>query len=389
MRGANPSNGLSHYACLPVPASCPLTAEDLSLICLGMKEMNWRRAMGRRLRVERCACSASAAARPASIWRCCSRRQTRGTSSGSSSATGRTTRSAGASCSPTTRSAISRRPIPRPAREIAGCVQSLGRHRRPFQRAARSPRAATASAGSAASGCSTSCSARCEALGVELVFETDVTDDAPRLPRFRADLVIASDGINSRVRDALRATHSRPTSTSAAAGSSGSAPGSRSRRSRSRSSRPRMGWFQAHAYQYDGDTSTFIVETPEDVWQKAGLERMSQEEGIAFCERLFAPLPRRRAADEQRRRTCAGRRSGSAFRASSAAPGCTGANVDGRAVPIVLMGDAAHTAHFSIGSGTKLALEDAHRARARAARARATCAQRSARTRARARASKC
>src|SRR6266702_3028811 len=40
------------------------------------------------------------------------------------------------------------------------------------------------------------------------------------------------------------------------------------------------GWFQAHAYQYDGDTSTFIVETPEETWRASGLEAMSQEDGI-------------------------------------------------------------------------------------------------------------
>ena len=48
------------------------------------------------------------------------------------------------------------------------------------------------------------------------------------------------------------------------------------------------GWFQAHAYRFDGETSTFIVETPEAVWQAAGLAEMSKEDSIAFCERLFA-----------------------------------------------------------------------------------------------------
>jgi anthraniloyl-CoA monooxygenase len=48
------------------------------------------------------------------------------------------------------------------------------------------------------------------------------------------------------------------------------------------------GWFQAHAYKFDGDTSTFIVETPEAVWKAHGLDSMSQEDAIAFCEKLFA-----------------------------------------------------------------------------------------------------
>src|SRR5690606_37730483 len=48
------------------------------------------------------------------------------------------------------------------------------------------------------------------------------------------------------------------------------------------------GWFQAHAYQFDDQTSTFIVEAPEDVWRRAGLEDMEKEDSIAFCEKLFA-----------------------------------------------------------------------------------------------------
>src|SRR5512132_1912635 len=128
---------------------------------------------------------------------------------------------------------------------------------------------------------------RCEALGVELVFETDVADDVEAARDFGADLVIASDGINSRIRTRYLATY---------------APDVDVRRCRfvwlgTKKRFPAFtfafaqtehGWFQAHAYQYDGDTSTFIVETPEEVWQKSGIERMSQEEGIVFCEQLFA-----------------------------------------------------------------------------------------------------
>ncbi len=49
------------------------------------------------------------------------------------------------------------------------------------------------------------------------------------------------------------------------------------------------GWFQAHAYRFEDGTSTFIVETPEETWKAAGIDQMSQEEGIAYCEKLFAP----------------------------------------------------------------------------------------------------
>ena len=118
------------------------------------------------------------------------------------------------------------------------------------------------------------------------------------------------------------------------------------------------GWFQAHIYQFDGDTSTFIVETPEEVWLKAGLDRMSQEDGIRFCERLFAAQ-----LDGHPLLSNAGHLRGSAiwirFPRIVCAKWVHRIDVDGKAVPLVLMGDAAHTAHYSIGSGTKLALEDA------------------------------
>ncbi len=118
------------------------------------------------------------------------------------------------------------------------------------------------------------------------------------------------------------------------------------------------GWFQAHAYQYDADTSTFIVEAPEDVWARAGLEGMSQEEGIAFCERLFAKY-----LDGHRLMSNASHLRGSAIWIRFPRVVCRrwthwSEGPNRRRVPFVLLGDAAHTAHFSIGSGTKLAFED-------------------------------
>ena len=129
--------------------------------------------------------------------------------------------------------------------------------------------------------------ARCEELGVSLVFETNVTDEREVATQYGADLVIAADGLNSRIRARYATTYE---------------PDIDVRRCRfvwlgTRKLFPAFtfafeqtehGWFQAHAYQYDGDTSTFIVEAPEEVWRAAGLESMSQVEGIAFCERLFA-----------------------------------------------------------------------------------------------------
>ena len=199
--------------------------------------------------------------------------------------------------------------------------------------------------------------AKCEALGVELVYDTDVADDAAAAREFGADIVIASDGLNSRIRTRYADTFQ---------------PDIDHRRCRfvwlgTRQRFPAFtfafvhtphGWFQAHAYQYDAETSTFIVETPEETWRAAGLETMSQEEGIAFCERLFAPYlaghPLMSNASHLR---------GSAIWIRFPRVVCRKwvhwNEWDGKRVPVILAGDAAHTAHFSVGSGTKLALEDA------------------------------
>jgi anthraniloyl-CoA monooxygenase len=198
---------------------------------------------------------------------------------------------------------------------------------------------------------------RCEELGVRLVFETDAGDDQAVASRYGADLVVASDGINSRIRARYAATYQPEVDT---------------RHCRFvwlgttkkfdaftfAFEQTEYGWFQAHAYQYDGDTSTFIVETPEAVWRAAGLERMDQQAAVGFCERLFA-----RYLDGHALMANAGHLSGSAMWIRFPRIACREwvhwNTIDGREVPVVLMGDAAHSAHFSIGSGTKLALEDA------------------------------
>ncbi|MES2129585.1 MAG: bifunctional salicylyl-CoA 5-hydroxylase/oxidoreductase [Pseudomonadota bacterium] len=190
---------------------------------------------------------------------------------------------------------------------------------------------------------------RCEELGVKLVFETDVQDEAS----IDADLVIASDGLNSRIRTRYAVTYQ---------------PQVEARRCRFvwlgtkkkfdaftfAFKQTEHGWFQAHIYQYDGDTSTFIVETPEDVWRNSGLEAMSQAEGIAFCEALFADQ-----LDGHALMSNASHLRGSAMWIAFPRIVCNEWVHWNGDVPVVLMGDAAHTAHFSIGSGTKLALEDA------------------------------
>ncbi|MES2071805.1 MAG: bifunctional salicylyl-CoA 5-hydroxylase/oxidoreductase [Pseudomonadota bacterium] len=198
---------------------------------------------------------------------------------------------------------------------------------------------------------------RCEELGVRLVFETDVSDDQALAGEYDADLVIACDGLNSRIRTRYEDSYQ---------------PSIDNRKCRfvwlgTRKLFPaftfafeetEFGWFQAHAYQYDGDTATFIVETPEDVWLKAGIDQMSQEQAIAFCEKIFAKY-----LDGHALLSNATHQRGSANWIKFPRIICNNwvhwNSVNGKQVPVVLMGDAAHTAHFSIGSGTKLALEDA------------------------------
>ncbi len=191
---------------------------------------------------------------------------------------------------------------------------------------------------------------RCEQLGVKLVFETDVQGDE-QFPG--ADLIIASDGLNSRTRSRYAATY---------------APDVDLRKCRfvwlgthkrfdaftfAFEETPH-GWFQAHAYQFDGDTSTFIVETPEEVWRGAGLDRMEKDESIAYCESLFAGY-----LDGHELISNAAHLRGSAQWIRFPRVVCRSWVHHNGHAPVVLMGDAAHTAHFSIGSGTKLALEDA------------------------------
>ena len=198
---------------------------------------------------------------------------------------------------------------------------------------------------------------RCIALGVDLVFEADVQDDQATAAQYNADLLIACDGLNSRVRTRYAKTFK---------------PDVEMRDCRFvwlgtkktfdaftfAFEQTEHGWFAAHAYKFDADTSTFIVETPQAVWQAHGLDAMSQEDGITFCENLFAKYldgnPLMNNATHVR---------GSAIWIQFPRVVCEkwvhNESIDGKQIPIVLMGDAAHTAHFSIGSGTKLALEDA------------------------------
>ena len=198
---------------------------------------------------------------------------------------------------------------------------------------------------------------RCEAEGVELVFETEVDDALTQADAFGADLVLASDGANSRIRT-RHAEHFGPDIDLRHCRYVWFGTKRRFDAFTFAFEETPHGWFQAHAYRYDDDTSTFIVETPEPVWRAAGLDAMAQDEATAWCERLFA-----RYLDGHRLMTNAAHLRGSAnwlrFPRITCRTWSHWTSIGGRAVPIVLIGDAAHTAHFSVGSGTKLALEDA------------------------------
>jgi anthraniloyl-CoA monooxygenase len=190
---------------------------------------------------------------------------------------------------------------------------------------------------------------RCEELGVELVFETEADSDAD-YPE--ADLVIASDGINSRIRT-RHAEVFRPDIVT----------------------RPNRfiwlgthklydaftflfektehGWFQAHVYKFDATTTTFIVECPESVWKAHGLDQADPQQSIAFCEKLFEGNLKGAALMSNARHL-----RGSAWLNFQRVT-CDQWSLHNGRSHVVLMGDAVHTAHFAIGSGTKLAIEDA------------------------------
>jgi len=180
---------------------------------------------------------------------------------------------------------------------------------------------------------------RCRALGVRLEFEREVRD----LGEFEdADLIVGADGINGLVRRVYGEVFKPQVAVHP------------TKYAWFGSDLPLdaftfifrqnvHGLFQVHAYPFDAKTCTFIVECPEDAWRRAGLDSASEAESIAYCEALFQP-------ELQGRRLMSNRSLWVNFltlRQESWHKGNT-----------VVLGDAAHTAHFSIGSGTKLAMED-------------------------------
>ena len=183
---------------------------------------------------------------------------------------------------------------------------------------------------------------RARALGVELHFEAEI--DGPG--RFAdADLIVAADGVNSAVRT-RHAEHFKP-----------DIKWQRNHFLWLGTDRPleaftfdfaenEHGIWIGGGYRYNSDLATWIVEAPEATWDsaKAELEGLTQDETLAYMEGLWA-------------RSLQGHRFVANQSAWRVFPTIRCANWHFR--NIVLIGDALHTAHYSIGSGTKLAMEDA------------------------------
>jgi anthraniloyl-CoA monooxygenase len=110
------------------------------------------------------------------------------------------------------------------------------------------------------------------------------------------------------------------------------------------------GWMWAHAYQFDGDTATVIVECTQRTWDEWGFEQMSKEETIATCEHVFAAH-----LDGNPLMSNASHLRGSAVWMNFPRVICERWHHEN----VVLMGDAAATGHFSIGSGSRLAFDSA------------------------------
>ncbi|MGR3586803.1 MAG: bifunctional salicylyl-CoA 5-hydroxylase/oxidoreductase [Pseudooceanicola nanhaiensis] len=188
---------------------------------------------------------------------------------------------------------------------------------------------------------------RCRELGIEMRFETEVED----LDALKAeyDLVVAADGINSKTRTQYADAFKPEIDTRAC---KFVWLGTRAKFDDAFTfifKKTPHGWVWAHAYQFDADTATFIVECAEDTWRAIGFDTMSQEDSIAECERIFADH-----LDDNALISNAKHLRGSAWLNFNRVL-CEKWHHEN----VVLLGDASATAHFSIGSGTKLALESA------------------------------
>jgi anthraniloyl-CoA monooxygenase len=192
--------------------------------------------------------------------------------------------------------------------------------------------------------------ARCRELGVTLLFNSE----APPAGELAAthDLVVGADGVNSTIRSRYAGTF-RPTLDVRRCKFMWLATDLVFDAFKFYIVETPHGVMQIHGYPYDATGSTFIVEMNDAVWRSAGFEPLaarafdpgeSDIAGIAEIRRLFAPILDGHAVHANNSRWIS-------F--------TTVRNECWHHRNVVILGDAAHTAHFSIGSGTKLAMEDA------------------------------
>jgi anthraniloyl-CoA monooxygenase len=191
---------------------------------------------------------------------------------------------------------------------------------------------------------------RCYELGITLEFESEFTVEDIDTRFADADVVVAADGLNSKVRNSdletfdcnidLRSNKFVWLGTKQTFHDAFTFIFEKTEH----------GWIWAHCYQFDQDTSTFIVECNPDVYDAFGFDDMSHEESAETCRKIFEKY-----LGGHDLLTNSAHIRGSAW-ISFPHVLCRNWVKDDR---VVLIGDAAHTAHFSIGSGTKLGLEDA------------------------------
>jgi len=182
---------------------------------------------------------------------------------------------------------------------------------------------------------------RCAELGVEMEFECEI-EDFDRL-RGEADLLIAADGVNSAIRERY-SDHFGPSLDWRKCKFAWFGTDLEMTAFTFVFKETPHGLFQVHAYPFEPGLGTWIVECHEDVWRAAGLDKMSEAESAKWCAELFAD-------DLKGHKLLTNRSMWRTFP--------TVANRTWHFDNVVLLGDSAHTAHFSIGSGTKLAMEDA------------------------------
>ncbi|MEP0258747.1 bifunctional salicylyl-CoA 5-hydroxylase/oxidoreductase [Sulfitobacter sp.] len=188
---------------------------------------------------------------------------------------------------------------------------------------------------------------RARALGVNLQFETEVKDASEYMDDY--DLVVASDGLNSRTRMEFEETFKPDIDVRRC-------PfvwlGTHQKFDNAFTfifEKTDKGWIWVHAYQFDKDTATFIVECSQETFDAYGFGEKTQEETIAICEEIFKDH-----LDDHKLMTNASHIRGSAWIKFPRVLCEKWSHQN-----VVLLGDASATAHFSIGSGTKLALESA------------------------------